>query len=335
MADVAATGRVRRPQGAPVPREGEEGLFSQSWFPICLSSEVPVGKIAAFPFLDGRVVVFRDAEGVPAVMSAYCPHFGADLANGELVGNQVQCPFHRWKFDSSGRCTATGCEDPAPGTARLFRFPTVERWGMVFAFNGVEPRWNLDEIPFGAPDREVVLFTATDADTIAVDPWVVCCNTPDVQHIRAVHGVEFARDPMQDVTWTEHSMLYDLDGKTRGGLEIVARVGIFGTSIFVQESTLGGEWFQIMTPLGLPCPGQTKVFYALLVERKGRSEAEVAQVAERLLGFEKGLIAEDLPILNSIRYSPGTLTRADRLVAKFLAYLRSYPRAHPSVEFIR
>ena len=80
--------------GKPIPAEGEDGLFSQSWFPVCLSTEVPVGTIIGRDFLDGRVIVYRGQDGVARIQSAYCPHLGADLWVGKLVGDRVQCTFH-------------------------------------------------------------------------------------------------------------------------------------------------------------------------------------------------------------------------------------------------
>ena len=40
-----------------------------------------------------------------------------------------------------------GPGDPPPPAARLFRFPTAERYGLIWAFNGEQP---LFEIPGSA-----------------------------------------------------------------------------------------------------------------------------------------------------------------------------------------
>ena len=63
-----------------VPAEGENGLFSMSWYPICLSADVVAGQVIGCDFLDGRVIVMRAQDGIVQVMSAYCPHMGADLS---------------------------------------------------------------------------------------------------------------------------------------------------------------------------------------------------------------------------------------------------------------
>ena len=52
------------------------------------------------------LAVFRDDNGVPHVLDAYCPHLGADLgAGGQVVGECLQCPFHGWEFSGTdGQC---------------------------------------------------------------------------------------------------------------------------------------------------------------------------------------------------------------------------------------
>ncbi len=70
----------RRFLGRPIPAEGANGLFTQSWFPLCLSSQVARGQVRGVDFLDGRVVIFRGENGRAQVLSAYCPHVGADLS---------------------------------------------------------------------------------------------------------------------------------------------------------------------------------------------------------------------------------------------------------------
>ena len=111
---AAQAGRPRRLRGRHVPAEGEGGLFSEGWYPVCLSGEVGVGKVVGRPFLDGRVIVYRGGDGVVRVNSAYCMHVGADLSVGKVIDNGIQCPFHGWGYDGAGRCVQTGAPSPGP-----------------------------------------------------------------------------------------------------------------------------------------------------------------------------------------------------------------------------
>jgi phenylpropionate dioxygenase-like ring-hydroxylating dioxygenase large terminal subunit len=330
----SGVGTRRRLLGKPIPAEGEGGLFTQSWYPICMSSELPAGKILGRTFLDGQVVAFRGESGVAQVLSAYCPHLGADLAAGSVVGDNIRCAFHHWEYDRAGVCAKTGPGDPAPPGACLFRFPTVERFGMLWAFNGEAPLFDLPDFPY--PDDELVFHVEEHEEVFPVDPWVICCNTPDVQHIRIVHGVTFDKgEPAEKLEWTEHSMMYDFDGIHGTGARISFRVGIFGTSLFYQSSTFNGRWYGYLAPMGMPSPGKSKIYYVLAVRKGEGDEASRKELFEYAMQIQRGILADDAPILRSARFKPGTLTKSDRALAEFFEYLRKFPRAHPSAEFIR
>jgi phenylpropionate dioxygenase-like ring-hydroxylating dioxygenase large terminal subunit len=323
----------RRHLGPPIPAEGENGVFSESWFPICLSREIPAGKIVGVDFLGGRVVAYRGATGIARVMSAYCAHLGADLSVGDVQGESVRCAFHHWKYNADGICESTKVGDPPPAGACLFAFPTCERHGIVFAYNGERPRFAVPNFPY--PDSELLMSTSILPKITPTDPWVLSCNTPDMQHIKALHNVTFDEDDPHDrVEWTDHSMLYDFKGRHAQGQPIEYRVGIYGTNIFYQSGTIDGRWFGAMTPFGLPRPGQTRVFAVIAARKADGDEVSTAAFLKAVTDLEMQVVREDVPVLNSIHFRPGTLTRSDRTLARFFQYLRDYPRCHPSAEFI-
>ena len=224
----------RRQLGAPLPHEGENGLFSESWFPICLSREIPAGKILGVDFLDGRVVAYRGAKGEARVMSAYCAHVGADLSVGDIQGDTIRCAFHHWRYDGNGVCVATKVGDPPPPAACLFKFPTCEKHGIVFAYNGERPRFEVPDFPY--PDSELMMTASSFPQITPTDPWVISCNTPDMQHIKALHGITFDQeDPHDSVEWTDHSMLYDFKGRHAKGEPIEYRDRNFRDQHFLSE----------------------------------------------------------------------------------------------------
>ncbi len=330
--NVAGMAR-RRHLGAPLPREGENGLFSESWFPICLSREVPAGKILGVDFLDGRVVVYRGANGEARVMSAYCAHVGADLSVGDIQGDTIRCAFHHWRYDGNGVCVATKVGDAPPPAACLFKFPTCERYGVIYAYNGERPRFEVPVFPF--PESELLFDTMAYAETFPVDPWVVSCNTPDVQHIKALHNISFDDgDPHDSVEWTDHSMLYNFKGHHALGQPIEYRVGIYGTNIFYQSGTIEGRWFGFMTPMAIPRPGVSRIFAVTAVRKSEGDEASNAAFLRAVVQLETEVVSEDIPVLKGIHFRPGTLTRSDRTLSRFLQYLREHPRCHPSADFI-
>lgn len=330
---AAGSPDIEAPPRRPLPSEGGDGIFSETWFPVCLSNDVKSKQVIGRDFLDGRIAIYRDSHGKAHIFSAYCPHLGTDLSCGDIVDDRLRCPFHHWQFDHSGQCVQTAVADPPPKAARLFRFPVYERYGIIYAFNGVNPSWEPPTFPY--PDAELCLVQRTFPN-IGCEPWVVCANTPDVQHIRALHKVH-VENP-KDIAYTDHSMRYAFRGRHLEGHQLEWNVAIHGTNIFFQEGETGGTWVGVAAPMGLPRPGQCEIYMVVATRIKDRSPAGLAKAkadAEALMALEEQIVFEDVPILQRIRYRQGLLTRSDMGLAQFLDYLRKYPRSHRSSDFIK
>jgi hypothetical protein len=265
-------------------------------------------------------------------MSAYCAHLGADLAEGKVLGNAVQCAFHFWEFNADGRCQKVGCGDPAPKSACLFVFPSEERYGVVWAFNGQEPLFPLPSFP----ERNVTLYCTAEEYPGAersTDPWVNCAQTPDIQHIIQLHQVKILGEhPADNVEWTKHSMFFEFKGAKNGRIMDV-RAGIVGTSVFVESGTLDGRWFGMMSGYALPQPGRSLPFAIFAVETTGDERGD-QEFLSSVREFQFSVAAEDQAVVKTIHFRAGALTKSDATLARFLTYLREFPRAHPSAAFI-
>jgi phenylpropionate dioxygenase-like ring-hydroxylating dioxygenase large terminal subunit len=257
---------------------------------------------------------------------------------GEVCGNFVRCAFHKWEYDGNGICRKTGIGDPAPKNARLFKFPSVEKFGLIWAFNGLEPWWEIPDFPL--PESELAIDVRYDVPELPVDPWIVCANTPDWQHIKIVHHVDFdSSDMFKRIKFTRHSMEYSFTGRMteEGNEEVSYNVGIFGTSMFRLHGTRNGQWFAVLTAFGLPGPGRTQNYFAIGVKKGDGSPQDAARVKfmhDAIFQMGRRMVAEDRPILHTLRYTPGTMTRSDQALARFLDLVREFPRSHHSADFI-
>ena len=317
-----------------VPREGEGGVFSQSWFPIALSDEVSVGGVIGRDFLDGRVVIYRGDDGVARIQSAYCPHMGADLSVGTVIENRIQCAYHKWEYDVNGMCVKTGMEVPPPAKACLYTFPVTERFGIIFVFNGHEPLWQIPDFEYADDQLVARPFTS---DLYNCDPWIFAANTPDTQHAQVVHGFRFkGGDPADSVVWEDWGFRLNLNALHQDGIELSWQAGIYGSSYFLQQGLTDGWWLGIAAGFSMPRPGTHKVFLSALVRNV---EIEGGKTIEERLDYGQMMLsrsaAEDRPILDNIHHHVGFLTKADTELGKYFRFLQKYPRAHPSSEFIR
>jgi len=63
------------------------------------------GYVRAFN-AGGCEVVLVQQGGVPAVLEGYCPHAGHPFGNSRMVGADLRCDMHGYRFDvRSGACT--------------------------------------------------------------------------------------------------------------------------------------------------------------------------------------------------------------------------------------
>jgi nitrite reductase/ring-hydroxylating ferredoxin subunit len=294
--------------------------YHQSWFPVALASEVPADGPIGRDFLGTRVVVYRDAAGRPVVQGAYCPHLGADLAVGQVVDGQIRCAYHHWRFDCAGTCVDIPAGDRIPKGARIPTYPSAEAWGLVWAFNGAAPTFPVPGIP-GAEERELIC-EAHFRGTRAVDPWVSISNGVDFQHLRTLHGIP-AVEP-DAVRVGPHAIEYRIESP-----HFVQHGRITGVNTFAQYLSMAGEE-AFMLFSGAPIAhGQTRGFYAYGVRDDGTGRDGVAARLEALRGFVQRLLAEDAPVLDTIRFRPRLLVASDRHLARFFKYVREFPRAVP------
>lgn len=71
---------------------------------VLKASELPVGRIKAVTVGGRTLALYHTASGFYATDNT-CPHRGGPLAEGDLIGDEITCPWHLWGFDvATGLC---------------------------------------------------------------------------------------------------------------------------------------------------------------------------------------------------------------------------------------
>ncbi|HUP44646.1 MAG TPA: Rieske 2Fe-2S domain-containing protein [Thermoanaerobaculia bacterium] len=71
---------------------------------VAALGEIPQGRPVTRMAGDRRIALCRTASGVHALDNT-CPHRGGPLGEGDLIGEELVCPWHLWSFDvKSGNC---------------------------------------------------------------------------------------------------------------------------------------------------------------------------------------------------------------------------------------
>ncbi len=161
------------------------------WHPVALGHVVGTLPRAA-TLLGQDLVLWRDSSGQVHALADQCPHRGARLSLGRVVGDQLECPYHGWRFEGGGACThIPAVPDFQPSPRHGARsFATREAYGMLWVRLGApegEAR-PIHDLPLFAAEAEVRLRKTTSG------PYLVQTSAPriienflDMAHFGYVH----------------------------------------------------------------------------------------------------------------------------------------------------
>ena len=82
------------------------------------------------------VLLLRSQSGDLTALSNLCSHRGTLLVEEPTNGNRIQCPYHAWTYDDTGKLIACPFESPGSIDRNIHCLPSyrVESWqGLVFA----------------------------------------------------------------------------------------------------------------------------------------------------------------------------------------------------------
>ena len=120
------------------------------WYFAVPSSKLKKGKMIPKTMLGEPVLIGRASDGKAFAMKDICPHQAVPLSDGHFDGKDVQCPFHGWKFDTTGACTEIPslCSDQKFPLCKIKTqsYPVKEVRGSVWVYFG-EPTDELPEVP--------------------------------------------------------------------------------------------------------------------------------------------------------------------------------------------
>ena len=269
------------------------------WFVVAFSRDVPKGRVHVVRYMDQPVALFRTASGRLAAVDGYCPHLGASFENmGSVVGEELRCGAHDFRFDCQGSCThAYG----APlATVHLRTWHVREQLGAIFLWYHHEdapPTW---ELPTWSEPRWG--RARPSSFRIRSHPQLVVENGIDRGHFEAVHGFHAPEPGHLELDGHHLTMLTSFTADAR----IVGRIGravqvslkyeVFGLGLAMAESFVPSidahlRSFVASTPRG---DGTVDLRCWVSVHDAKRMARRVPAVGRVLPGFVAGPVMERL-----------------------------------------
>lgn len=165
--------------------------------------------------LGEKLVFWRDGNGVISCLRDWCVHRGVKLSKGKIINHHLQCPFHGFEYDTSGKVTvipANGKKASVPKAFKATSYPTHEGHGFIWIWYGENPPENLE------PPRFFLDIDESFSYSEIQDPWNIHYsraieNQLDVVHLPFVHADSIGRGNRTVVDgpglkWIDPNMFY-------------------------------------------------------------------------------------------------------------------------------
>jgi hypothetical protein len=113
------------------------GINPNFWYVVARSLEVtnqPVGVMV----WKQAIVLYRDRTGQIYALEDRCPHRQVKLSSGQVRGDYLECAYHGWQFDGTGRCTMVPslAENQKLPNCQIRQYPVLEQDGFIWLFPG-------------------------------------------------------------------------------------------------------------------------------------------------------------------------------------------------------
>ncbi|MCY4394936.1 MAG: aromatic ring-hydroxylating dioxygenase subunit alpha [Rhodospirillaceae bacterium] len=179
------------------------GTIRNAWYVAAWHHELPGGAERAplaRTLLGEPVVLFRQADGTPAALEDRCPHRRLPLSMGTVVGDHLQCGYHGFTLDGTGRCVRIPGQDSIPGAARVRAYPVVEKWRWIWIWMGDPALADECTIPdVSLNDHPDWAVTEGEPLQVAGHYQLVVDNLMDGSHVSFVHKSTLGTDDVADI----------------------------------------------------------------------------------------------------------------------------------------
>jgi phenylpropionate dioxygenase-like ring-hydroxylating dioxygenase large terminal subunit len=313
-----------------------ELAYRRAWFPVCRSHDL-VGGPKPVMLLGARLVAYRGEDKCVYVTQNRCAHRGSPLHPGRVVGSEIECPYHGWRFKGrSGVCSvipSSGPDAPVPRAANIAAYPTVERYGLVWTC--------LEPVGIAAPEMSCLAEWDTWQSGTGRPIDVACGirhtveNFCDVAHFAFIHKrtmgpMDPRIEPLSVEKGEHHGFRMVRQYNVAGGFEEVWHGGMVFTydvkpPAFVCLTMAGQEGVRYTVHAAQPVDETRSIIYFSTAITPGWKGVAIAEAVEH----EHVIYSEDVPLISQLvpREAPlfGTPNLVHSPADKFtLGYRRAF-----------
>ena len=168
-------------------------MIYNQWYVILESKEVKKNKPLRVKRLSEDLSLWRNGKNEVCCIADRCCHRGASLSCGKIIDGKLECPFHGFIYDQSGKITlipANGKIKPVPENMRVKSWQTYEAFGLIWLWWGDDERKT--EKPFFFEELKDYSYSSLQ-DNWSVHYSRAIENQLDVVHVPFVHNTTIGR----------------------------------------------------------------------------------------------------------------------------------------------
>jgi len=161
----------------------EVPAFREYWYPVAYSVGVGSEPVPFRIFGEDHVAWRAGDGGTVHAAVDQCPHRSARLSQGWVADGCLVCPYHGWRFDSTGSCVEIPANEPGlaiPARAHVESILCEERYGLVWVCVGI-PRAGIPDLVEAEDPEFVMIHELMDIRTASAPRIIV--TALDVSHV--------------------------------------------------------------------------------------------------------------------------------------------------------
>ncbi len=169
-------------------------MIINQWYGVLDANELKCSKPIGITRFGEKLVIWRNKDNKISCLFDKCCHRGAALSCGKVVNNEIECPFHGFVYDSSGKVKsipANGRNNPVPKEYYVNAYHAEEKYDFIWVWYG-ENKEVLPEIPFFKDLRNGFSYGGF-SETWPVHYTRAIENQLDVVHLPFVHATSIGR----------------------------------------------------------------------------------------------------------------------------------------------
>ena len=311
----------------------EDPVLLNDWHPVARSSDLQEASIISSRLLGEDLVLWR-MHGKAMAWQDLCVHRGTRLTLGHIDGEDLQCGYHGWTYNTDGECVRIPAhpEQKPPPKAKVRTYMCKESYGLIWA-------------TLGEPVRDLPMFDEwNDASfrKVACGPYRYMAsgtraveNFLDVAHLPILHAgmlgekthaeiSDYSVEQTDDGIVARDVKIWQPDPDGTGvGKNVTYTYKVFRPlTMYLSKQTEEGS-FSIFASV---CPvsefESVAWFWLALNYGKDIPEAE-------LVTFQDRITAQDIPVVESQRPERLPLDlqaelhlRSDRIAVAYRKWLR-------------